>query len=333
MAKPNTKVATKVAIYGATGESGGLIINALLESEDVQFDVTALARGSGDKPGYQALASRGVNVVTIDLNDAVDVIAKSLDSIDVVIAAVPPHVLETQIPLARAAKLAGVKRFVPSSFAMALAPGGVATVQDSREKVLAEIKSLDLPYTVIEVGWWHFGFIPKLPSGRTDWAISLPEFIVNMIPGDGNMKTCVVDNLDVGKFVAKIIVDDRTVNQKVMANGDILSLNEAFDMVEELTGEKPERKYWSAEQLNATIKQLQAATQDGKADYVTLVGRYWLEYYYSSFIDGDNSPEGVERLGFLWAKDLYPEVKPTTFKQFFQDILDKKRTLPYAGRS
>lgn len=93
--------------------------------------MTALARGSGDKPGYQALASRGVKIVTIDLNDAVEVIAKSLDSIDVVIAAVPPHVLETQIPLARAAKLAGVKRFVPSSFAMALAPGGVATVQDS----------------------------------------------------------------------------------------------------------------------------------------------------------------------------------------------------------
>lgn len=93
--------------------------------------MTALARGSGDKPGYQALASRGVKIVTVDLNDAVEVIAKSLDSIDVVIAAVPPHVLEAQIPLARAAKLAGVKRFVPSSFAMALAPGGVATVQDS----------------------------------------------------------------------------------------------------------------------------------------------------------------------------------------------------------
>ncbi|KAJ4169150.1 hypothetical protein NW754_011084 [Fusarium falciforme] len=328
-----TKPSTKVAIYGATGESGGLIINALLESEDAQFDVTALARGSGDKPGYQALASRGVKIATIDLNDAVEVIAKSLESIDVVIAAVPPHVIETQIPLARAAKLAGVKRFVPSSFAMALAPGGLSTVQDSREKVLAEIKSLDLPYTVIEVGWWHFGFIPKLPSGRTDWAIALPDFIVNMIPGDGNMKTCLVDNLDVGRLVAKIIVDDRALNQKVMANGDVLTFNEAFDLVKQLTGEKPERKYWSAEQLDATIKQLQAATQDGQVDYVTLVGRFWLEYYYSSFIDGDNSPEGVERLGFIWAKDLYPEFKPTSFKQFFQDILDKKRTLPYAGRS
>ncbi|UPK92848.1 hypothetical protein LCI18_003783 [Fusarium solani-melongenae] len=327
------KPSTQVAIYGATGESGGLIINALLESEDAQFDMKALARGSGDKPGYQALASRRVKIVTIDLNDAVEVIAKSLDTIDVVIAAVSPHVLEAQIPLARAAKLAGVKRFVPSSFAMALAPDSVATVQDSREKVLAEIKSLDLPYTVIEVGWWHFGFIPKLLSGRTDWTIVLPDFIVNMIPGDGNMKTCLVDNLDVGRLVAKIIVDDRTLNQKVMANGDVLTFNEVFDMVEKLTGEKPERKYWSAEQLDATIKQLQAATQDGQVDYVTLVGRFWLEYYYSSFIDGDNSPEGVERLGFIWAKDLYPELKPTLFKQFFQDILDKKRTLPYAGRS
>ncbi|KAL6352099.1 hypothetical protein LRP88_14541 [Fusarium phalaenopsidis] len=81
-----------------------------------------------------------------------------------------------------------------------------------------------------------------------------------MVPGDGNMKTCLVDNLDVGPLVAKIIVDYRTLNQKVVANGDVLTLNEAFDMVEELTGEKAERKYWSAEQLDATIKQLQAAT-------------------------------------------------------------------------
>lgn len=65
-----------------------------------------------------------------------EVIAKSLESIDVVIAAVPPHVLECQIPLARAAKLAGVKRFVPSSYAMALAPDGAATVQNSVSVVL-----------------------------------------------------------------------------------------------------------------------------------------------------------------------------------------------------
>lgn len=64
-----------------------------------------------------------------------------------------------------------------------------------------------------------------------------------------------------------------------------------------------------------------------------LVGRFWLEYYYSSFIDGDNSPEGVDRLGYLWVKDLYPDLETTPFGAFFQDILDKKRTPPYSGKN
>lgn len=174
-----------------------------------------------------------------------------------------------------------------------------------------------------------------------------------MIPGDGNMKTCWVDNLDIGRFITKVIVDDRTLNKKVMAHGEALSMNEVYDIVEEMTGEKPERKYvshsrpyartlesrwvtrngqWSSEQLDASIKQLQAMTQGPNVDYMTLVGKFWLEYYYSSFIDGDNSPEGVERLGFLWAKDLYPNLKPTTFRDFFQDIMDGKRTLPYSSK-
>lgn len=75
-----------------------------------------------------------------------------------------------------------------------------------------------------------------------------------MIPGDGNMKTCLVDNLDVGTLVAKIIVDDRTLNQKVMANGDVLTFNEAFDMVEQLTGEKIERKYVSRSNIGLSQK-------------------------------------------------------------------------------
>ncbi|KAI8664955.1 Semialdhyde-dh domain-containing protein [Fusarium sp. Ph1] len=232
-----TKPSTKVAIYGATGESGGLI------TKHVKKDVTALARGSGDKPWYQALASRGVKIVTIDLNDAVEVIAKSLESIDVIIAAVPPHVLETQIPTCSRCEVGWCEASCPQFFRH-----GTHTWW-----------CRNCARFIIEVGWWHFSFMPKLPSGRIDWAI-LPEFIVNMVPGDGNMKTCLVDNLDVGPLVAKIIVDYRTLNQKVVANGDVLTLNEAFDMVEELTGEKAERKYWSAEQLDATIKQLQAAT-------------------------------------------------------------------------
>lgn len=57
------------------------------------------------------------------------------------------------------------------------------------------------------------------------------------------MKTYIVDNEDIGRFVARIIADPRTINKKVMAAGANLSFNEMFGIAEELTGEKATRKH------------------------------------------------------------------------------------------
>lgn len=102
---------------------------------------------------------------------------------------------------------------------------------------------MDLPHTIIDVGWWWNGFIPELPSGRTNYAISLPDFIKNLIPGDGNMKTQVVDPEHVGTFIARILADPRTINRRVMASDAAMSFNEMFDTAEAVTGENIERKY------------------------------------------------------------------------------------------
>lgn len=84
---------------------------------------------SASKPAYDNLTTQGVKVVAIDLDGSEAELAKALQGQDVVIASVPPNALESQLPLIRAAKLANVKRFVPSAFAMAIAPSGVSTVQ------------------------------------------------------------------------------------------------------------------------------------------------------------------------------------------------------------
>lgn len=84
---------------------------------------------SASKPVYTNFIARGVKVVTIDLDGPEVELVKALQGQDVVIASVPPNVLESQLPLIRAAKLANVKRFIPSAFAMAIAPSGVSAVQ------------------------------------------------------------------------------------------------------------------------------------------------------------------------------------------------------------
>ena len=63
------------------------------------------------------------------------------------------------------------------------------------------------------------------------------------IHGDGNAPNILTDVRDIGRFVAQIIADDRTVDKYVYTWGDILTENEIIDIVEDLSGEKVDRQY------------------------------------------------------------------------------------------
>lgn len=70
-------------------------------------------------------------MVSADLKGSQDVLVDLLSGIDVVISAIFFGSLEDEIPLADAAKRAGVKRFVQSAFMVVIPPRGVV---DFREK-------------------------------------------------------------------------------------------------------------------------------------------------------------------------------------------------------
>ena len=56
-------------ITGATGKQGGAVVNSLLESPEAQkFTILAVTRNA-DSPSAQKLKSRGVKIVTGNLND------------------------------------------------------------------------------------------------------------------------------------------------------------------------------------------------------------------------------------------------------------------------
>ena len=86
----------------------------------------------------------------------------------------------------------------------------------------------------------------------------------------------------------------------------------------------------SADELKSMIADMSSKVERDPSNYFLLVGKLCLEYYYSSFIDGDNSPEGAKSLGYTLATDLYPDMKPTSFRDFFRDIMAKKRRTPYS---
>ena len=137
---------------------------------------------------------------------------------------------------------------------MAKRSGKLLTSQDSlvqliigfpylqKELVYNHIKQLWLPYTIVDVGWWYQLAFPRLPSGKIDYTMFSAN---NEIVGGGNVPSALTDLRDVGRYIARIIVDERTLNRMVFTYNTLMTQNQIHDLLEEVSGEKTERKYVS----------------------------------------------------------------------------------------
>ena len=81
---------------------------------------------------------------------------------------------------------------------------------------------------------------PRLESGRADYAMTTAN---NEIVGDGTTPTAITDLRDVGRYMARIILDDRTLNKMVFAYNSVVTQNQIYDLLEELSEEKVVRNY------------------------------------------------------------------------------------------
>ena len=61
---------------------------------------------------------------------------------------------------------------------------------------------------------------------------------------------------------------------------------------------------------------------------MTVVG---LDYSYSKFVRGDNSPKCAKYLGYLDASDLHPNFIPRSFEAFANELLDGKAAKIFGG--
>ncbi|KAJ7079438.1 hypothetical protein B0H15DRAFT_940776 [Mycena belliarum] len=319
-------VKQRVLLLGATGETGGSILNGLLEDTD-SFDVEALVRpASTGKPQVQELSKRGVKIRSFDIGGSVDDVAKSLTGVDVLISAIDAMSQLAQLNLVTAAKQAGVKRFVPCGFITVVPPGGVMLLRDNKEEVYQLVRKLHLPYTIIDVGYWYQISFPGLPSGRVDYALVKP---LDEIHAEGTAPNMLTDLRDVGRFVALIIKDPRSMNKYVACYGDVLSENEIFKIAEEMSGEVISRKYVPASEITATRDQYASAFKASPGDFMAQFMVTIQDYLYSKYVRGDNTPAYAAYLGYLDAKELYPDFRPRSFKDFMGDLLDGKAAKPY----
>lgn len=76
------------------------------------------------------MQERGVEIRKCDLKGSEEQLSEALAGIDTVVSCVGPAEQQDQIPFAKAAKKAGVKRFVPCGFITVAPPGGIMWLRD-----------------------------------------------------------------------------------------------------------------------------------------------------------------------------------------------------------
>jgi hypothetical protein len=178
-----------------------------------------------------------LKIVVGDLNGALDKLVDVIKGYETVISTIGAPQQLAQLALVDACALARTPRFVPCAFMSVCPPGGIMHLRDDKEVVYQRIWYHHLPYTIIDVGYWHQISIPRLPSGKIDDRLLVGR---NEVYSDGNTKTILTNKTDMGRWVARIIKDDRTLNRMVIAYSDVLSQNEVIEIMERKSGEKIE---------------------------------------------------------------------------------------------
>ncbi|EJD05569.1 NAD-binding protein [Fomitiporia mediterranea MF3/22] len=283
-----------VLLIGATGQTGSSVLDGLLESGN--FTVIAGVRpSSASKPEVQALKARGVEIRILDIaNWTVDQIIEPLKGIDIVISTISFEDIQHQKRLADACKRIGVKRLVPNDWGTSCVRG-LRQLHDEKLAIHDYIKEIGLGYTFIDVGWWLITLPYADPSKNPGFAEFLKPFY-----GTGNVKCAVTDRRDIGKFVARILADERTQNRYVFCWTEEVTQTEALDLAERIAGRKLETVNVSTEQLAERIQKAQGGLE-----------KHGSEYAYSIWIRGDNTVENAKKEEYgsgLDARELYPEL-------------------------
>jgi uncharacterized protein YbjT (DUF2867 family) len=335
----------KIGIVGATGQTGSSIVNGLLlhpfnitPSNITPSNIISLTRPTSvSNAANTKLSSRGVSIRAFSITDPHATLVSSLADIDILICCISgtDETLQ-QIPLADAAKEAGVKRFIPSAWLPVIPPGGIHILRDLKEQVYAHMKSIALPYTIVDVGWWYQISYPKLPSGKVDYCLTMPA---DEIFGTGAPPSGLTDLRDVGRYVARIIFDERTINKYVFCYNELRSQLDSYAIMERLSGETIPRHHVSREELEADVAEaLPVLQQRGGVDHWSpegLVVTYKVvarQYALSWGIRGDNSPERARELGYVTSKELWPEMEVVGYEDFLRDVVEGRGEMVYEDR-
>ena len=221
-----------ILLVGATGMLGGRIAHHLTMQPDAR--VRLLVRdAAGKRDVLGPLASRGAELVAGDLADAAS-LDRATRGVDVIVSAVqggPDVIVDGQVALATAGKRNGVRRILPSDFALDLfkATPGEHAAFDARRAADERIAAIGLEQVNILQG----GFMELFTPGMG--AIDLDKGTIGFF-GDGTRPIEVTSVEDTARVVARVALDRDVPAGKFAVAGDRISFRQAGEIVSKRTG-------------------------------------------------------------------------------------------------
>lgn len=221
-----------ILLVGATGMFGGRIAHHLLEQPDAR--VRLLVRDvTGKKDVLGPLAARGAELIVGNLANPAS-LDRATQGVDVIVSAVqggPEIIIDGQVALAKAGKHNGVRRILPSDYALDLfkATPGEHMMFDLRAQADARIAEIGLEQVNVLQG----GFMDMLMPGKG--AIDLDAGTVSFF-GGGDRPIEVTTVEDTARMVARIALDRTVPAGKFAFAGDRLSFREAGEIIGKQTG-------------------------------------------------------------------------------------------------
>ncbi|PYH93033.1 NAD(P)-binding protein, partial [Aspergillus ellipticus CBS 707.79] len=219
-----------------------------------------------------------------------------------------------QIALINAASAAGVKRLVPNAWPVTAPPNDIM-ICDWKEDVFAYMKKSRVPYTVIDTGVWHEVAIPRVSSGKLDHAGLMGR---TFLIGEGETPCAATAIQDIGRFVARIIINPRTINKYVFAYGEHVTQNSFIALAREVTGE--DVPYIPVSKKKGLDLAHKPETEDFMVWQKVIV-----QYLYNNWAKGDNEASYAKYLGYLDARELYPELEVKSLKESMCDAFAGKQ--------
>ncbi|EPT01233.1 NAD-binding protein [Fomitopsis schrenkii] len=315
-----------VLVIGATGRTGQRVIDGLLESG--QYNVAALTRpASASKPDVSTLRARGVDIRVGDyIADPPAKLAEYLKGVDVLLSSISAEAILAQKPILKAAVEAGVKRIVPCDFGT---PGakGVRGLHDLKLDVREYLQQLTAAsngrsaYTFIDIGWWAQLAVPATATGP-----SLLGPLADEYYSSDDKPSLLTDVDHIGPWVARIVGDQRTANEYVIVWEDELTLRESREIAGAASGEaqalRAKRVVLDKDALLKRAAENRAKYNESK-DFGSHATLSFSEYMISIHFLGENSLANAKKLGALDAKELYPDIAQTPFKEYAKAFYGK----------